>query len=83
MKEWQEFLVMELGPEDVVLGLPWLRSTNPAIDWAKGTMKVENALTNPNVRLHKGRNVEQVAANRAQRHRWWRAEVLEDPLEWL
>jgi len=24
-----------------VLGLPWLRSINPEIDWAEGTMKIE------------------------------------------
>ncbi len=26
---WREFLVTDLGPEDIVLGLPWLRSVNP------------------------------------------------------
>ena len=42
MEEWQEFLVTDLGPEDVVLGLPWLRSINPKIDWAGGTMRVDS-----------------------------------------
>jgi hypothetical protein len=27
-----------LGPEKVILGLPWLRHRNPAIDWQAGTM---------------------------------------------
>jgi len=40
-KEWCEFLMTDLGPEDVVLGLPWLRNMNPKINWAKGTMKVK------------------------------------------
>jgi hypothetical protein len=31
-EEWRVFLVTELGPEDVVLGLPWLRSANPSIN---------------------------------------------------
>jgi len=35
---WQQFLVTELGPKDIVLGLPWLRSMNPKIDWAEGQM---------------------------------------------
>ena len=26
-----EFLVADLGPEDVILGLPWLREVNPSI----------------------------------------------------
>jgi hypothetical protein len=83
VEEWREFLVMELGPEDAILGLLWLRSTNPVIDLAEGTMKVENAPTDPKVQPHKGGDVEQVAANRAQQRHWWRAEVLEDPSEWL
>ena len=33
------FLVTALGPEDVILGYPWLRLTNPDIDWEKGTLK--------------------------------------------
>ena len=41
VEEGQEFLVMELGLEDMVLGLPWLRSSNPKIDWAEGMMEVE------------------------------------------
>ena len=30
-RKW-DFLVTDLGPEDVILGLPWLRHVNPAID---------------------------------------------------
>ena len=41
VEDWREFLVTELGPEDVVLGLPWLRSANPTIDWAEGTVEVD------------------------------------------
>ena len=31
-----EFLITDLGNEDVILGLPWLRKVNPNIDWEKG-----------------------------------------------
>lgn len=68
------FLVTDLGPESVVLGLPWLRSVNPEIDWAEGTMRVGLK--------ERGRDevgVERVAANRTQCRRWWRNGVLEDP----
>jgi Retroviral aspartyl protease len=58
-KSWSDFLITDLGPEDVVLGLPWLRSVNPNINWAEGTMEVE--------RETNGARVEQVATNRMQR----------------
>ena len=39
-KEKFDFLVTSLGPEKVILGLPWLRHRNPEINWHKGTMKL-------------------------------------------
>ena len=39
--ECLEFLVTDLGPEDVVLGLPWLRRVNPSIDWKEGAVEVD------------------------------------------
>jgi hypothetical protein len=78
IEEWHQFLVTELGPEDVVLGLPWLRSMNPEIDWAEGKMKVDTGK-----REEGNPRVEQVAANRVQRCRWWRTKILNDPSERL
>jgi hypothetical protein len=37
-EEFFEFFVTSLGPEKVILGLPWLRHQNPAINWQEGTM---------------------------------------------
>ncbi|KAK1216076.1 hypothetical protein PQX77_021307 [Marasmius sp. AFHP31] len=37
---WTDFLVTELGGENVILGLPWLRKTNPQVDWEKGRVSV-------------------------------------------
>jgi len=68
-EEWREFLVTNLGPEDVILGLPWLRSVNPEIDWTDGTVKVEQARRS---------EIGQIAANRTQRRRWWKANILDD-----
>ena len=79
-EEWHELLVTELGPEDVVLGLPWLRSTNPNIDWEKGEMEVDSF---PRIKPSDRTGVERVAANRVQRWRWWKAKILEDPSEKL
>jgi hypothetical protein len=66
VEEWREFLVTELGPEDLVLGLPWLRSANPAIDWAEGTMEVGLKMTNLQEETDSGERVQRVAANRQQ-----------------
>jgi len=35
-----DFLVTELGNYDVILGMPWLRSENPQIDFTHGTVRV-------------------------------------------
>ena len=35
-----DFYVTSLGPEKVILGLPWLRHRNPSIDWQEGTMRL-------------------------------------------
>ena len=38
-KHWMDFLITDLGNEDVILGLPWLRQLNP-IDWAEGLLSI-------------------------------------------
>ena len=73
-REWHEFMVTNLGPEEVVLGLPWLRKVNPEIDWKRGTLSLDDG---------RERRAERIAANRVQRCRWWRAKVLDDPTESL
>ena len=39
LEEITEFLVTDLGPEKVILGLPWLKRVNPQIDWVMGEME--------------------------------------------
>jgi hypothetical protein len=41
-KEKFDFFVTSLGPEKVILGLPWLRHRNPAINWQAGTMRLNS-----------------------------------------
>ena len=38
-----EFLVTDIGHENVILGLLWLRHTNPNIDWETGEMKLPSS----------------------------------------
>ena len=39
-KEKFDFYITSLGPEKVILGLPWLSHCKSEIDWQKGTMKL-------------------------------------------
>ncbi|KAI5115561.1 hypothetical protein M0805_002927 [Coniferiporia weirii] len=39
------FLVTSLGKEDIILGLPWLKRHNPAINWAAGTISINKVTT--------------------------------------
>lgn len=36
-----DFLITNLGGEDLIPGLPWLRKVNPEIDWEKGRLSVK------------------------------------------
>ena len=33
-----QLLVTNIGKQDIILGLPWIREYNPVINWKKGTM---------------------------------------------
>ena len=46
-------------------------------------MEVGLKTTNLQEETDPGERVQRVAANRQQRHRWWKAKVLEDPTERL
>ena len=35
-----DFLITDLGSEDMILGLPWLREVNPVIDWETGNLTI-------------------------------------------
>ena len=36
--------VMNLGNENVILGLPWLKELHPTIDWAEKTLSIKESL---------------------------------------
>jgi hypothetical protein len=43
---WNEptdFLVTNLGPEDIILELLWLKKVNPTIDWDSGEIEIPNS----------------------------------------
>ena len=71
----EEFLVTNIGPEDVILGLPWLKKWNPNIDWETGDVQFQfrgGAEDTPGFGIH------QIDANRSERREWLRAGVVED-----
>ena len=77
-------MVTNLGPEDLVLGLPWLRKMNPAIDWREGTLEMRERARRKEKSGHDLEvKAEQIAASRGQRRRWCQAKILEDPSEAL
>ena len=76
--EITEFLVTNLGPEDVVLGLPWLKRVNPTIDWEKGEMDIPGSPDNES-----SSPVHKIQANREERRQWLRAGILEDTTDEL
>ena len=39
-----KLLATSLGNESVILGLPWLRQTNAAIDWKSGRLEIEDRI---------------------------------------
>lgn len=65
-KEW-DFLVTDLGPESVILGLPWLREVNLQIDWKEGVLDIEAA-----------QRLQKVDANRKSRRAWVRSGLIEE-----
>ena len=69
-----DFYVTLLGPERVILGLPWLRHRNLQINWHKGTMRL-NADLGVGPELLEV-EVTKIAANRMERRRLLAEKVL-------
>jgi hypothetical protein len=67
-RKW-DFLITNLGPEDVILSLPWLRHINPAIDWLSGEMIIPSEFLNASEEAEEEpeSSVFCIAANRMQR----------------
>jgi hypothetical protein len=40
-KEYVQFYIGDIGNNDVLLGMPWLRKHNPSINWIDGTIKFD------------------------------------------
>jgi hypothetical protein len=73
---WNEptnFLITDLGPEDIILGLLWLKKVNPTINWDYGEMEILNSpehFTSSPLYILK--------ANRLERRAWIKAGIITD-----
>uniref|UniRef100_A0A0W0FX12 Putative pro-pol protein n=1 Tax=Moniliophthora roreri TaxID=221103 RepID=A0A0W0FX12_MONRR len=80
-----ELLVTDLGPEEVILGLPWLRKVNPDIDWRAGLMNIK--VEEEEEVKEDGAEVEEwyqrIIGNRQQRRKWWKEGILENTTDEL
>jgi predicted aspartyl protease len=40
-QETIQFLVTDLGSEDVIMGITWLRKHNPSVNWKEGSLRLD------------------------------------------
>jgi hypothetical protein len=76
-----DFLITDLGPEDIILGLPWLRWINPEVDWDTGTMELPDS-PEPDP-LPDDSPFEKISANRATRRTWIKAGIISETTDEL
>jgi hypothetical protein len=74
-EEMFEFYVTSLGPEKVILGLPWLRHRNPTINWQEDTMHLgtDQGMSPEPLEIELMR----IAANHMEHHRLLSEKVLD------
>jgi hypothetical protein len=71
-----DFLITDLSPEDIILGLPWLRQINPKVDWDTGTMELPDS-PEPDP-LPNDSPFEKISANCATRRTWIKAGIISE-----
>jgi hypothetical protein len=71
-----DFLITDLDPEDIILGLPWLRQINPKVNWDTGTIELPDSLeTDP---LPNDSPFEKISANHATHRTWIKAGIISE-----
>jgi hypothetical protein len=94
-REKLRFLVTDVSPEDVVLGITWLRDHNPEIDWTAGKLSFTRCTcpgssqdaSPPEVPIESNSSdstdPELIASNRTTRCAWLKAGILEHATDTL
>uniref|UniRef100_A0A0W0G657 Putative pro-pol protein n=1 Tax=Moniliophthora roreri TaxID=221103 RepID=A0A0W0G657_MONRR len=80
-----ELLVTDLGSEEVILGLLWLRKVNSDIDWRARLMniKVEKEEEVKEDGAEVEERYQRIMGNCKQRRKWWKEGILEDTTDEL
>jgi hypothetical protein len=76
-----DFLITDLGPEDIILGLPWLCQINPKVDWDIGTIELLDS-PEPDL-LPNVSPFEKISVNRATRRTWIKAGIISETINEL
>jgi hypothetical protein len=71
-----EFLVTDLGPEEVILRLPWLKKVGAQVDFKGGNMTVKGGEQPTEVDKSEPR-FQWIAANHVQQRQWMKQGLLE------
>lgn len=70
----KQFLITDVGPEDMILGLPWLKEVNSTIDWTIGEMEVpdssDTTSNSSNINDSFTPSLHQIDANCAECRQW-------------
>jgi hypothetical protein len=71
-----DFLITDLGPEDIILELSWLYQISLKVDWDTGTMELPDS---PELDPHSDNFLfEKISANHATCHTWIKASIISD-----
>jgi hypothetical protein len=76
-----DFLITDLGPEDIILELPWLHRINSEVDWDTGTMELPDS-PEPDS-LPDDSPFEKISANRATHRTWIKAGIISETTDEL
>jgi hypothetical protein len=70
------FLITDLGSEDIILGLPWLCQINPKVNWDTGTMELPDS-SEPDL-LPDNSLFEKISVNYATRCTWIKSGIISE-----
>jgi hypothetical protein len=68
------FFITDIGPEDIILGLPWLKEANPIIDWDEGKITLESGTAE----IEPPAPFTTLKTSRTERRAWVKSGLLED-----
>lgn len=72
--EKTDFFVTDIGPEDIILGLPWLKKANPAIDWETGLITLDSGTAE----IEPPAPFAPLKSSRAERRAWVKSGLLDE-----